>query len=112
MKNLNLDETVKSSEYTGSNEPFNSDSDSGNTFIPQVITEEQVLDEKDKIVQLSNDSILQGYDLAIEILTSHGNTEGVKTLTESRSAIEGALHEVKAERILGNFGNDEDKENI
>jgi len=101
--NLDLDESVKSSEYTSSNEPY--DVGSGNTS--QVITEEQVQAEKDKIVQLSNDSILHGYDLAIEIVAGHGLTDAVKVLVESRSAMEVGLYKSKAERIEGNFGQEE-----
>ena len=105
MESLNLDESVKSSEYTGSNEPSNI---GGET--PIVVTEEQVMAERDKIIQLSNDSILHGYDLAIEIVAGHGNTEAVRVLAESRSAIEVGLHKSKAERIEGNFGEIKERE--
>jgi hypothetical protein len=96
----NLNEPIKSSEYTGSNEPSKS-------VIPEVLTEEQVHAERDKIIQLSNDSIMHGYDLAIEIVAGHGNSEAVRVLAESRSAIEVGLHKSKAERIEGNFGTQE-----
>ena len=98
MKQLNINEEVKSSEFTGSNEPVVIGAGK-----PLSITEEDVLLEKDKIVQLSNDSIMHGYDLAIEIVAGHSNTEAVKVLAESRAAIEVGLHKSKAERINGNF---------
>ena len=94
MESLNLDESVKSSEFTGSNEPFN---------ITPTITEAEVQAEKDKIIQLSNDSIMHGYDLAIEILAGHAQADAVKLLAESRSAIEVGLYNSKAERIEGNI---------
>ena len=101
MENLDLNESVKSSEYTGSGEPYK-------VSIPDITTESEVNDEKEKIIKLSNDSILHGYDMAIEIVAGHGNTEAVRVLAESRSAIEVGLHNGIKERIKGNFGTHED----
>jgi hypothetical protein len=100
--NLDLDESVKSSEFTGSKEP----DISGLSEAPmEIITEEWFRFEKDKIIQLSYDSIMHGYDLAIDILAGYSQSDAVKLLTEGRSALEVWLHNIKWEgRIEGNFG--------
>ena len=90
MKSLDLNEPVKSSEFTGSIEPA---SQAGE------MTASQILDEKRKIVELSNDSVMHGYDIAIQLLASHGNVDAVKLLGENRAIIEVGLQNSVDERL-------------
>jgi len=103
MEKLNLNESVKSSEYTGSNEPafeakpilIGAGNPEDNTLIA---------DERRKIVELSNDSILHGYDLAIELLQVAEQLDAVKALEEGRAIIEAGLKHSVESRIEGNIG--------
>lgn len=77
MEELNLKETVKSSEHTGSGELFT-----------DAINEEQVAEQRKKIVELSNESVLHGYDMAIQLMEAAGQLNAVVTLRANRVIIE------------------------
>ena len=51
----------------------------------------EVVEQKRAIVELSNTSILHGYDMAVELLEVHGNTEAVEILKVNRGIIEVGL---------------------
>lgn len=76
----NLEEPVKSSEGTGSGEPF-----------AQQMSEDDIAEQKRKIVELSNESILHGFDMAVDILLLHSEANAVKLLAANRPLIEMGL---------------------
>jgi hypothetical protein len=71
MDSLHLKESDKGSEASGSD-----------------MSSEDIKKERLKIIELSNESVLHGYDMAAEILTVSGNTEGLTTLMDNRAIIE------------------------
>ena len=90
MDSLNLKESDKGSEASGSD-----------------MSPEDIKKERLKIIELSNESVLHGYDMATQILTAAGNKEGLLTLIENRTIIELGLKngaEQRAEiEIKGNI---------
>ena len=95
MDSLNLKESDKGSEASGSD-----------------MSPEDIKTERLKIVELSNESVLHGYDMAAQILTASGNIEGIKTLTENRPIIELGLKNGVEQRIEGNIGGTEESSSI
>ena len=98
MENLDkLQETDKGSEATGSK-----------------MSNEDIKAERLKIVELSNDSIMHGYDMAVDILVAAGSAEGAKILIENRTIIEVVLKNSSNVRasleIEGNIGDTECQE--
>lgn len=83
MENLNLKEFVKSSEHTGSGELFTGD-----------MNEEQIAEQRKKIVELSNESVLHGFDLAIQLMEAAGQLNAVATLRANRVIIEMGLKQM------------------
>jgi hypothetical protein len=108
----NLKEPVKSSEQSGSG-------DKNGTEITDAITEwepilkdtesvligvgdfkqEDIDAERRKVVELSNESVLHGYDMAIELLETAEQHHAAKILGESREIIELGLKNSINERI-------------
>lgn len=104
METLDLNEPVKSSEFTGSAD--NSSLGSNNVIEIKkensdelVLSESSQLEERRKIVELSNESMLHGFDLAVQILAENGNTDAVKLLTEQRALLAIGLKEGIEDRI-------------
>lgn len=89
MKNLNLDESVKSSEFTGSIEP------SDNLKASKKVIENQ---SADLIQELSNTSFMNGYDLATTIVKTLGFTDAVNALDANRNDIENGLYKIQIEK--------------
>jgi hypothetical protein len=109
----NLKEPVKSSEQSGSG-------DKNDKEITDAITEwepilkdynkpvligvgdfkqEDIDAERRKVVELSNESVLHGYDMAIELLETAEQHHAAKILGESREIIELGLKNSINERI-------------
>ena len=91
----NLKESDKGSEATGSN-----------------MNAAAIKAERLKIIELSNESVLHGYDMAAQVLTASGNMEGLNTLMEQRPIIELGLKNGVEQRIEGNIGGTEESSSI
>ncbi len=102
-QNLDWNAPVKSSENSGSD---NKDSiapvliGAGNFKIKK--GEETVtLETHKEIIELSNKSVLHGYDMAIELLGIAQEESAVKSLIESRSIIESGLKNIRDKKVKG-----------
>ena len=61
--------------------------------------QEEIDAERRKVIELSNESVLHGYDMAMELLVTAGQVEAVKLLGESREIIDLGLKNSIDERI-------------
>ena len=77
-----------------------------------ILSPEEIKKERAKIIELSNESVLHGYDMATQILTAAGNKEGLLTLIENRTIIELGLKNGVEQRIEGNIGGTEESSSI
>lgn len=105
LKNLELNEPVKSSEFTGSNDPIVIGSGKPDVVISisdTTLNKDEVEVERRKVIELSNESILHGYDLAMQLLAKYGMVDAVEALGKHRADIEVGLHNGISERIEGN----------
>lgn len=93
MGNLNLDleESTKSSEGSGSGE--------------QNLVEGQQTATKREIIKFSNESIMHGYGMAVELLVLHKQDEAVKILLENEAFIRFQLETSLESRALNLDGN-------
>ena len=103
LDKLDLNESVKSSEQTGSSDK---DSEQSVEYSPILIgagdinmAQDKIDEERRKIVELSNESVLHGYDLAIELLKKAEETHSVELLSDNRKIIELGLKNTISERI-------------
>jgi len=108
MENLDLNESVKASEGSGSNSQAVKQNDSSGSNEPVLInngmTAEDIAEQKRKIVELSNESILHGYDMAVDVLMLHGADmePAVKLLIDNRPIIVTGLQNTVESRIQAN----------
>lgn len=104
-QNLDWSAPVKSSENSGSGNKNNiGDSKSivaAGNFTVEKGDETVTLETHREIIELSNRSVLHGYDMAIELLGIAQEESAVKSLIESRSIIEGGLKNIGDEKIKG-----------
>lgn len=84
--NLDLEESIKSSEGSGSGAQ-------GNTISVQAVQ------GKREVIEFSNRSIMHGYDMALELLMLHKEEQAVKILSENRAFIEFQLTSTIDERV-------------
>lgn len=61
-------------------------------------TSAEVEEQKKAIIELSNNSVLHGYDMAIEVLVTQGMTDAIKVLATNRAIIEVGLKNGISER--------------
>ena len=59
---------------------------------------ENVAANKKAIFEMSNASVLKGYDMALDILQMHGNTEGIEQLAKFRPMIKLGLDNIMNEQ--------------
>ena len=81
MENLNLKEEVKSSEGSGSGE-------TQHIGFTDNMSADEIAIQRRRIVELSNDSVLHGYDMAIHLMEAVGQLNAVVVLRANRSIIE------------------------
>ncbi len=95
-QDLNLEAPVKSSEDSGSGDKKGTEEltiavmGAGDFNINET-DDEKILQQKKDIIELSNKSVLHGFDMAVELLGIAGEETAVKSLIESRSIIEVGL---------------------
>ena len=106
----NLKEPVKSSEQSGSGDKAITDGisewepilkDESEPVLIEVgdFKKEDIDAERRKVIELSNESVLHGYDMAIELLETAEQHHAAKILGESRTIIELGLKNSINERI-------------
>lgn len=84
----NLNEPVKSSESTGSGEPLELN-----------MSENEIIEQRKKIVELSNESILHGYDMAVDLLLLNNEISAVELLRNNRAIIATGLQNTVEGRL-------------
>jgi hypothetical protein len=104
---LDWEAPVKSSEDSGSGDKKGTEEltiavmGAGNFNINET-DEERILKQKTDIIELSNKSVLHGFDMAVELLGIAGEEAAVKSLIESRSIIEIGLKNGTEDRAKDN----------
>ena len=96
-QNLDLNAPVKSSESSGSGGQDKINDIELNEY--NLVTPEDVEANRRKVIELSNDSILHGYDMALELVELSGSAEAASLLRENRKIIAKGLGLGIEERI-------------
>lgn len=95
-QDLDLKAPIKSSEDSGSSDKKGTEElkmavmGAGNFNLNET-DDVKILQQRKDIIELSNRSVLHGYDMAIELLTIAGEENAIKSLMESRPIIETGL---------------------
>lgn len=99
-QNLDLNAPVKSSESSGSGEQDKIKDIELNEY--KLATPEEIEANRRKVIELSNESILHGYDMAIELVELSGSAEAASLLKENREIIAKGLGLGIEDRIKDN----------